>query len=268
MRKISISLAQMEVIPGDKERNLRKGSLLIEEAARRGSQVILFPELWFNGYPLERTADTAEPITGEAIRKVQELAALHRIAVIGSFLERRDDGVYNSAPVISEEGEILGVYTKTHLFSYVGEDRYLKRGNSLPIFEFPWGKAAVAICYDLRFPELFRMYMEHGAEVIFVPAEWPRPRTEHWSLFLRLRAIENLFFTVGCNRVGRDGSPAVYEGASAAYSPWGEVVALAGNREMLLTFEIDMDEVKKMRDSFPALRDRRKDLFERHAPEP
>ena len=261
MRKIIVSVAQIEVSPGAVEDNLDKGANLIAEAARRGSDVILFPELWLNGYPLERTQNTAEPIEGRSISRLRELARENRIAVVGSFLERRSDGLYNSAPVISADGNVIGVYTKMHLFSYVGEDRYLKPGKELPIFEFPWGKAAVAICYDLRFPELFREYVDAGAEIVFVPAEWPRPRTGHWSLFLQMRAVENMFFTIGCNRVGRDESPAVYEGASAAYSPWGEIIAQAGNREILLTFEIDLDEVGEVRESFPALRDRRKDLF-------
>ena len=261
MRKIIVSVAQIEIVPGKVKDNLDKGANLIAEAARRGSDVILFPELWLNGYPLELTQSTAEPLEGGSIYRLRELARGNRIAIVGSFLERRGDGLYNSAPVIASDGSVLGVYAKTHLFSYVGEDRYVKPGGELPIFEFPWGKAAVAICYDLRFPELFREYVDAGAEIVFVPAEWPRPRTGHWSLFLQMRAVEGMFFTVGCNRVGRDESPAVYEGASAAYSPWGELVAQAGNREMLLTFEIDLDEVRKVRESFPALRDRRKDLF-------
>ncbi len=256
MRKVTISLAQMDVMLARPNENLANGAELIAEAARRGSDVILLPELWLNGYPLRDSITTAEPLSGVHLENLRALASTHRIAIIGSFLEQHGDRVYNSAPVISPRGEIMGVYRKMYLFSYMHEDDYLSRGDELSTFSFPWGKAAVAICYDIRFPELFRAYADAGVEIVFVVAEWPHPRMPHWSLLLQARAVENLYYVVGCNRVGREGET-VYGGASAAYDPWGKPIVKGGEEPLLLTFSIDLDRVSEVRRRFPALEDRR-----------
>ncbi len=259
MREITVSMAQMDVKVGRPEENLARGAELIAEAARRGSHVILLPELWLNGYPLEESISTAEPLSGPMMERLRALASEHGISIVGSFLEERDGAVYNSAPIISPTGDILGVYRKMHLFSYMGEDEHLGRGDAPLTVSLPWGKAAVAICYDLRFPELFRAYADSGAEIVFLVAEWPTPRISHWSLLLQARAVENLYYVAGCNRVGREG-PTVYGGASAAHGPWGETVVKGGDGALLLTFSVDLDRVEEVRRRFPALRDRSPEL--------
>jgi len=259
MREITVSMAQMDVLVGRPEENLARGADLIAEAARRGSEVILLPELWLNGYPLDDSISTAEPLSGPLVERLRALALEHRISIVGSLLEERDGVVYNAAPVISADGTILGVYRKMHLFSYMQEGEYLGRGRDPLTVSFPWGRASVAICYDLRFPELFRAYADAGADVVFLVAEWPAPRISHWSLLLQTRAVENLCYVAGCNRVGREGAT-VYGGESAAYGPWGETIVKGGDSPLLLTFSIDLDRVGKVRRHFPALEDRSPEL--------
>jgi len=143
------------------------------------------------------------------------------------------------------------------------EQQYLQAGKAMPVFDLPWGRTALAVCYDLRFPELFRRYALQGAMLVVVPAQWPARRAEHWRTLLRARAIENQMVVVGCNRVGCDGDDsAPFGGHSAVYDAWGRA-AVEGNpdEEMLLTGAVDLSVVAQARSFIPALEDRRPDLY-------
>jgi len=131
----------------------------------------------------------------------------------------------------------------------------------MPCFDLPWGRTAIAICYDLRFPEIFRHFALDGAELVLLPAQWPLPRLEHWRILLRARAIENQFWMVAGNRSGRDPGGVTFAGHSAVINPWGEIVVEGGEERALLLADLDLEEVKRTRRSFPVLRDRRQDLY-------
>ncbi|MGC8839221.1 MAG: nitrilase-related carbon-nitrogen hydrolase, partial [Anaerolineae bacterium] len=153
-------------------------------------------------------------------------------------------------------GEILGAYRKIHLIPLFREDQYLYPGDAPVLVEFPWGKAGLAICYDLRFPELFRAYALGGAVVTFLVAEWPRERIAHWRVLVQARAIENLAFVVACNCTGSDES-GTFGGHSLVVGPWGEVLVEGGEEEGLFFAEVDLAQVEAARERLPALRDRR-----------
>jgi predicted amidohydrolase len=140
------------------------------------------------------------------------------------------------------------------------EEHYLAAGETTPTFDLPWGRCALAICYDLRFPELFRKYALAGASIIFVPAEWPQARLEHWRTLLRARAIENQLFVVACNRVG-ESKGTEFCGHSAIYDPWGEPVVEGDRNEVLLTADIDLRLVEEVRRRIPVFADRRVELY-------
>jgi predicted amidohydrolase len=176
------------------------------------------------------------------------------------MLEKRGVGVYNSMAVFSPQAGVLGVYRKVHLFEPMGEGQYLTAGEAPLSVDLPWGTLGCAICYDLRFPELFRRYFIDGAKLIVIPAEWPEARIEHWRALLRARAIENQAFVIGCNRVGEYNGTR-FGGHSMIIDPWGDLVAEAGDEEMLLTVRINTDLVSEVQSRLPVLNDRRPNVY-------
>jgi omega-amidase len=258
--KVTISLGQMEIALNQPEVNLEKVRGFVAEAARRGSDIVVFPELWPTGYDLERAAEyAATPGTGFFAR-LAALAKEHKIYLGGSLLVRGRAGITNTNTLFSAQGEYLGGYDKAHLFPPVEEDKYLVPGQKTPLFDLPWGRVALALCYDLRFPELFRRYALDGAQVIFLPAEWPLSRLAHWRTLLQARAIENQLFITAVNCVG-ESRDIRYGGHSAILDPWGEIVVEGGRQEILLTAEIDLGRIDAVRERITAFADRRPDLY-------
>ncbi len=257
--RLTISLAQIDIALGRPEENLAKVEGMIAEASQRGSQIVLLPELWSTGYDLER-AEEHTRTTERLLARLTDLARERSLFIIGSLLSAEEGDLYNRATILSPQGVLVGGYSKIHLFRLMEEEKYFAPGTETPVFDFPWGKGALAICYDLRFPELFRKYALGGARIVFLPAEWPYPRLEAWQILLRARAIENQFFMVGCNRVG-ESKGKVFFGRSSIYGPWGEPVVEGGEEERLLTAEIDLDEVDEARRKIPVFEDRREELY-------
>ena len=266
MTNFSISLAQMHIKLGQVQANLSIAARWIEEAARRGSQLIVLPELWSSGYDLENAAEYADELHSGLFAELSRLAERHQIAIFGSLLEQRGGRVTNSAAYHEADGRIMGVYRKIHLFRLFEEDKWLNEGNSLLVMDLDWGAVGASICYDLRFPELYRRYaVEDAARVILVCAEWPLVRVAHWRALLIARAIENQCFIVAVNSCGETGGT-VFGGHSMIVDPWGRVVIEAGESEALLTAAIDLDEVQRVRETIPIFEDRRPDVYSRRLP--
>jgi predicted amidohydrolase len=265
--KLTLSLIQMAVTPSVPEENLRKAEGWIAEAVRKGSQLVCFPEMWTTGFQWEKNASMAAEHE-KVIERIAGLARQHRIWINGSMLALDDNRrVSNTSILFSPQGERSAVYRKTHLFSLMHEERHMAPGRSLTMADAPWGRTGLAICYDLRFPELFRTYALKGARVVLSPAAFPHPRLEHWKILVRARAIENQVFMVAVNRVGSedlgDGNLVSYFGHSAIIDPWGQTVVEAGDtEEELLTATIDLDQVDEIRARMTVLKDRRPDLYE------
>ncbi|MBN2502651.1 MAG: carbon-nitrogen family hydrolase [Anaerolineales bacterium] len=253
--QFTVSLGQMDVKLGQPDANLKTVRTLTAEAAQRGADVVVFPELWSTGYDLERAGQYATGLDAGNFAAVAELARRYRIHILGSMLSLIEPGKYgNTAVWFGPEGGILGAYTKLHLFRLMDEHHYLMPGETPTIVETPWGKAGLAICYDLRFPELFRHYALAGAGLVFLPAEWPHPRRAHWRTLLRARAIENQSYVVACNRVG-ESKGVRFCGHSAVIDPWGETVVEGNEDEGLLTATIDTDLVAEVRAKIPVFED-------------
>jgi len=239
-----ISIAQMDIVLGDKERNIRKGVSFIEEAVKRKSDIIVFPELWTTGYAKD-VKELAETLNGKTIKKLTETAKEKNIKIFGSIAENH----YNTMHYISPKG-LEASYRKIHLFSLMNEERFFAAGNKIGLK----GNIGMMICYDLRFPELSRKLTINGAEILIICAEWPYPRIEHWRTLLKARAIDNLVYVIGCNRVGND-TKFEYFGHSSVIDPWGRRMIEGGKDEALLTCEIDLSLVKEVRKKFPVLKD-------------
>jgi omega-amidase len=259
--ELTISLAQMDIAFGDPAANLAKVYQLADEAARRGSDILLLPELWSTGYDLANAAAHAAALGEGIFAELAALANSRGLYLLGSNLSLLAPGKYgNTAVLFGPGGENLAAYSKIHLFRLMDEDQYLTPGSETALVDLPWGKTGLAICYDLRFPELFRHYALAGATMLFLPAEWPHPRLAHWRTLLRARAIENQMFIVACNRVG-DAGKTDFFGHSCIIDPWGEIVIEAGEGEMLVTAVIDADLVAQTRRKIPVFADRRPELY-------
>ncbi len=260
--EITISLGQMDVRLGEPEANWEVVKRLTLDAARRGSDLVLFPELWSTGYDLENAGRFATAVDAGIFARLAELARSAGIHIVGSCLSLLGAGRFgNTAAWFDPDGRLLGDYSKVHLFRLMDEDQYLAAGDHLSLVDVPWGPAGLAICYDLRFPEQFRAYALAGARLALVPAEWPHPRLAHWRTLLRARAIENQMFVVACNRVGRS-RETDFCGHSAVIDPWGEVVMEAGEEAMLLTATIDTAVTEHVRRKIPVFQDRRPDVYD------
>lgn len=263
MTEITISLAQFDAGVGRSDDNLATAATWVKEAARRGSALVLLPELWHHGLAYDRARALATPLDGGTFAQMARIAAETGVWLAGSGFEAADGGVFNTLAVYSSDGALAGAYRKVHLFGPMGEDVQLRAGDRLVALDLPWGTLGLSICYDLRFPELFRRLALGGARVIVVPAQWPLARLEHWRTLAAARAIENQVFVLACNRAGSDG-PTRFAGHSAVIDPWGEQLVEAGLEPALLTMRLDLDAVERARRRIPVWSSRRPDLYASH----
>jgi omega-amidase len=258
---LRVALAQIDIELGQARANLDKAASFISQAAQQGADIILLPELWTTGYDLERSHIHAQAMRAAILPELACLASQHRIYIIGSLLIDDDEGyVFNSAIMFDSTGKAAGTYSKVHLFGLMEEDRFLAAGNAAPVFVLPSCKVGVAICYDLRFPELFRKYALDGVSIVLLPAEWPTSRIEHWRTLIRARAIENQYFVAACNRVGVSKEIA-FGGNSMVVDPYGNIVVEGDETEKLLVASIDLQCVRESRTSITSLDDRRPDVY-------
>nr|WP_321349701.1 nitrilase-related carbon-nitrogen hydrolase [uncultured Methanoregula sp.] len=256
---VRVCSAQITSIFEDPEKTLKKAELFIRHAAQSGASLICFPEQFATGWDPVSEKNT-QTLSGPIVSALKEAAAENSIAILGSFREAAHPFPKNTAVVIGNDGKILSTYAKMHLFSPGREDRAFSPGSELGIFPLGPLSCGIAICYDLRFPELFRIYAQMGVQAVFVPAAWPMQRIRHWELFLTARAAENQMYMIGVNTTGT--TPVdTYSGASMTIDPHGTIRSRANDAEQLLFSDLLVSEVRSARESFPALRDRRTSLY-------
>ena len=251
--------AQVVSVWEDPEKTIRKAEPFIMNASCAGASLIAFPEQFATGWdPLSH--NNVEECTGRTVGSLQNLARKYSIAIIGSFREHCIPSPRNTAVAIGNDGGILATYAKMHLFSPACEDTAYTPGTALPTFSLGGATCGMAICYDLRFPAIFRIYARQGVHAVFVPSAWPESRIRHWELFLSARAAENQMYIVGINTVGTNPVDR-YSGASMTADPYGTIVNRAGSREELLFSELDPSLVDTLRNEFPVENDRKDALY-------
>jgi predicted amidohydrolase len=253
MRVASIQIA---IKDEPREQTLARVLSALDRAA--GSDLVLLPELWPCGYfSFGRYHAESETMGGPLMQALAKKAVSLRAHLFcGSFIERDGDDLFNTAVLLSPSGTVLAKYRKMHLFSHQSMERaLLKPGGEVVVVQTPLGRAGIATCYDLRFPEQFRAMLDRGAEFFLVAAAWPAERLDAWTLFCRARALENLAYLLSCNCAGTSAATAL-GGHSLFVDPLGNVTAEAGEGEQLLGAEIDLSVVTNARESFSALRDR------------
>jgi predicted amidohydrolase len=242
----------------DRSKDDALAHVLAELDATSGSDLVLLPELWPCGYfSFARYAPDAEPLDGPLLKALCAKARdLGSYLFLGSFVERDGDKLYNTSALIDSSGEIVARYRKMHLFGYESQERQLLApGTEVVVTPTPWGMAGLSICYDIRFPELYREMTAAGAEFFLVAAAWPAARVEAWTLLNRARALENLAYVFACNGCGTNGGVEL-AGHSLMIDPRGRVLAEGGAGPSFVTADVDPMAVPRLRAEFPALRDR------------
>lgn len=253
---------QMNVRAADPEENFSHAEALLINAAKKKPDVILLPELWNTGFaPGQIDANLADKDGARTRALCGPLAQRFGVNIVaGSVLTHKSGAEYNTAYVFDRAGNCIAEYDKTHLFSPMGEGEAFAAGNDIVTFALDGVVCGVLTCYDLRFPELSRALTLSGAKILFLPAEWPRQRTEQMTTLLRARAIENQVFAALCNGCG-SAFGTRFGGRSAIVDPLGTVLAKAGINERAIFAEIDLEAQERIRTEIPVLFDRRPELY-------
>ena len=223
------------------------------------ADLAVLPELWIPGaFNLPLARDVAAPLANPVTDRIREIAATSNTWIhAGSYSERLEDGTtYNCSLLVDGSGATVMTYRKRHLFGFeAGERTLMSAGEDLVVVDTPLGRTGIATCYDLRFPEMFRLLVDRGATAFLMCAGWPTLRIEAWRVLCRARAAENLALVVACNGVGAH-ADVVLGGRSVVIDPVGDVIAEAGTGEEVLWVDVDPTAPLRWREEFPALDDR------------
>lgn len=263
--------ALIQYSPGtDKEDNLNRIEYLIEDSVRKGANLIILPESTTCPYSTEYFSDFAEKIPdGETSNVLSSLAKKYGIFIIGgSIPEKFDNKLYNSSPIFSSAGGLIGVHRKIHLFDVdldtvdIKESDVFSAGHELTVFSTPFAKIGVLVCYDIRFPELFRLLVDSGVDMVVVPAAFSVETGEaHWKELIKIRAVDNQIFVAAVSPARNQKHSYKAYGYSRVVDPFGNTLASAKENEETIIVELDFDLIQNIRDKFPLLKHRRSDLY-------
>lgn len=247
---LQITLAHYNPVWENKAANRKKLELL---PVPEGTQLLLLPEMTLTGFSMD-TRKLAEPVDGETAAFFAHLALRLHTHVIGGLIIEEAGKYFNGLLHIDPWGTLRAVYKKMHPFSLAMEHIHYAAGNIPVITDIEGWKAGLSICYDLRFPELYRCYARERAELLVNIANWPVPRVAHWQALCKARALENLAFFAGVNRKGKD-PKAVYNSKSAVLTPFGDPVPPLHGAYACSTFSINRQAVRQAREKFSFLDD-------------
>jgi predicted amidohydrolase len=254
-----IGIVQPDIVWEDKPRNYERVRGLVSGLGKGALDLVVLPEMFATGFSMD-LARVKETAKGETSCFLKGLARDLDAHVLGGFVEEKGSKGLNTVALFDPRGTEVLRYVKMHPFTFGGEDRRYHRGEGPCVARVNGVMVAPFICYDLRFPEVFREAMALGAEVFVVPANWPNSRISHFTALLRARAIENLGCAIGVNRIGHGGG-LDYDGHSVIFGPLGEELASAGDREEVAVCELDVSVLRKTREQLGFLTDARSDRY-------
>jgi len=267
--KMKLGLIQM-ITYKDKEMSLDKAAENIKQLANQGADMVVLPEMFNCPYETQRFPQYAEPEGGPTWQRMRQVAIENHIYLVcGSIAEIEDGNIYNTSFVFDREGNQIGKHRKIHMFDiniengqYFKESETLEAGDHATVFETEFGTIGLAICYDVRFPELSRMMVDRGAKMLIYPAAFNMTTgPAHWELLFRTRAVDNQVFTVGCAPARDYSLSYISYGNSIVVDPWGDVLGRLDDSEGYLLGEIDFGEVSHIREQLPIIKQLRKDVY-------
>jgi predicted amidohydrolase len=252
---MKIAVIQHDITWADRDANFATLTPVIAQAANNGAQLIVLSEMFSTGFVVDRD-DIGEPLGGPSSQFLSRMAKEHNVTICGSCPEIQDGDPrpFNSLVVAHPNGN-CDRYSKIHPFTYGGEDKHFRAGDSFVTITVNDVRVSLFVCYDLRFANEFWALAEN-TDAYVIPANWPESRREHWTALLTSRAIENQAYVIGCNRIGSGGG-LNYVGDSRVIDPLGKTIADAESRETIIYADIDAHTVTGIRQKFPFLQDRR-----------
>lgn len=243
-RILRVALGEYDTGWHDPATSLERAEAIVARAAASQVDLVVLPEMCNTGFTMD-AAGYAEPLDGASVRELERISTKHGVTLLAGIPTRHGTRFFNSAVVIAPGRGLSGEYRKQRLFRYATEHSTYTPGNGPFVASLHGVRVAIFICFDLRFPELFQA-VARDVDAIVVIANWPSARQSHWDTLLRARAIESQAYLIGVNRIGSaDGL--LYAGGSAAYGPWGELMA-SGSESIVV---IDADVVEDARTVFP-----------------
>lgn len=258
-KKINITAIQIESVIGKKYENFEKILDLTEKNYQKGTDVLILPELWGVGWACDEFVKNAESKEdSETVEFLSELAQKYDVNILGgSYIKKEDNKFYNSCPVISREGKLIAEYNKNHLFSYYDdcENKYITEGKNPVMVDIEGIKFGLTICYDIRFPEIYRAYRKSGADVLVNMAAWPLSRRIHWDSLTQARAVENQTYMVALTQTGKLPTGAKNLGHSLIYDYSGNILNEINDSEGCIHATLSFDEMYDFREKCTILKD-------------
>jgi len=258
---MKVALLQLEVLEKNKAANVAHGLELLRLAAKEHDLVVM-PEVWTTGYSLGHLKEEAETPNSVLVEELCSISKEYNCHILAGSVPMDHEGkIYNTSMAIDRTGRVVNYYDKVHLFGLFNEEKFFAPGDNFKAFQLDDICCGSTICYDLRFPELFRHLALQGVKIIFCPAEWPSARGDIWRLLAQARAAENHLFVIAVNCAGTfKGAP--FFGHSMLVAPSGKILAEAGVDETVVSCEIDLSTIDKVRAKINVLNDVRKELIQ------
>lgn len=269
MKNTKVAICQM-LITENKSENLNKAEKMIREASEEGAKLVILPEMFNCPYDNKYFPKFAEEYSGKSTELLSKLAKELKIIIVGgSIPEKEKHKIYNTSYIFDESGSLIGKHRKVHLFDInveggvtFKESDTLTAGQDTTVVESSIGKIGVAICYDMRFPELMRNMVLKGANIIVVPAAFNMTTgPAHWDVTIKVRALDNQVYFIAASPARNLQSSYHAYGHSTIMNPWGDIVNRADEKEQIIYGEIDFDYLNKVREELPLLKHRRAELY-------
>ena len=264
---MKVACIQMDVLQCKKQKNLEKALYMALEAVEKGAELVVFPEVFSTGFCYENLGHAAESLPSPVLENLACFSEANDCIILGSIIlkekevpESNNSNLYYNLGFCFESGTLAGTYCKTHPFK--GENKYFSKGSSIEPISLKKQnlKIGFEICYELRFPEVARKLALAGSDILVTTAAFPNPRSEHWKILAKARAIENQIPHIACNRTGF-APDCSYFGNSMIIDAWGEVKADAGSKECVIVHDLDLSRKDEVRKAIPVFEDRRVELY-------
>ena len=267
--KLVAAVCQLKVTD-NKTNNLRNAQKMIEDSAARGADIIILPEMFNCPYDSSFFGRFSESYPGETVNLLSRLASLHSAYVIGGSIPELDGNrIYNTSYSFDRKGCLIGKHRKIHLFDVeieggisFKESETITAGSEATVIDTEFCKIGIAICYDMRFPELIRKMVLSGAKIIVVPAAFNMTTgPAHWHILARTRALDNQAYFIAASPARDEKASYVAYGHSLVADPWGNIISEASDKEEIIFSEIDLDFIDKIREELPLIKHRKEEVY-------